>query len=306
MTNAMEIINNAYLEAGGKGEFKGYIMNDDGKTIKKFPTGIKDFLGVKNRKNIRIATRDIDVIVFEYRETENELLFEALIEHYIDILIKLSKRYRDKASSIKYRLNDNYGYDDDLIDEGITILHKCIYKYDNSKPNSSFTSYFLGEFRNHMIETCRKKYFPVVKVPAQIYKEHRKMIAHEDGVNLVGTDTGLAQRVGGCITDADETNNFEDKLSYFHEEELRYFEDEKTEEETLKGILRKYLTDDEIFLFCSLNGFYSEKIKGIDVAKIMNISTPAVSKKNKKIKAILANTPEIQELYKYYKDNNIF
>lgn len=144
MSLAMDIINKAYREAGGIGNFEGYMMTDDINGVLKFPTCIKDFLNIKNRKNIRIATRDIDHIVFEYRETENKLLYEALIEHYIDILIKLSKRYRDKASSIKYKLNENYGYDDDLLSEGFTILHKCIYKYDNSKPNSSFTSYFLG------------------------------------------------------------------------------------------------------------------------------------------------------------------
>lgn len=303
----MDIINKAYKEAGGIGEFEGYTMNDDNKKCIKFPNGIKDFLCIKNRKNIRIPTKDIDYIVFEYRETENKLLYEALIEHYIDILIKLSKRYRDKATTIKYRYNDNYGYDDDLLSEGFTILHKCIYKYDNSRPNSSFTSYFLGEFRNHMIETCRRKYFPVVKIPAQIYKEHRKKISSEETSHLLGTETGLVQRVGGCISDADESNNFEDKLFEIPENnEMRFYNDVQEEHDEIMKILNKYLTKEEIFIFCAINGFYMEKMKGIDVASKLNISTPAVSKKNKKIKNILANTPEIQKLYNYYKENNIF
>lgn len=143
MTPALKIINDAYHEAGGIGNY-GSILSSEDSAQKKLPTSIKDFMGVKNRKNIRMATKDIDIIVFEYRETENTILFEALIEHYIDILIKLNRRYRDKASAIKYKTNDSFGYDDDLLSEGVTVLHKCIYKYENDRPNSSFTSYFLG------------------------------------------------------------------------------------------------------------------------------------------------------------------
>ena len=158
-----------------------------------------------------------------------------------------------------------------------------------------------------MIETCRRKYFPVVKVPAQIYKEHRKLITAEATSHLLGTETGLAQRVGGCIRDSDELNNFEDKLLDIYEnDDIRYFNNAKEEYIEIMKILKKYLTDEEIFIFCSINGFYKDKMKGIDVAEQLGISTPAVSKKNKKIKNILSSAPEIQELYKYYKDNNIF
>lgn len=112
MTRAYEIINKAFNDAGGVGEYQMPIMLDTMKG-KEFPTTIKDLLGVKGRKNIRISTADLDIVVMEYRETKDELLYVALIEHYIDIVAKLSRRYQDKASAMKFKSNEHYGYDDD-------------------------------------------------------------------------------------------------------------------------------------------------------------------------------------------------
>lgn len=158
-----------------------------------------------------------------------------------------------------------------------------------------------------MIETCRRRYFNVVKIPAQIYKEHRKLIADKDNVNLTGTDTGLAQRVNGCISDSIESNNYDELVvEASHNDEIRYFQSAEEEKEKILQILNKYLSPEEVYIFTSINGFYCEKIRGIDVAEKLNISKPAVSKKNKRIKNILSEAPEIKELYKYYKENNIF
>lgn len=302
MSKAMDIINKAYHEAGGIGEYESHIMSTD----KEFPTSIKDFLGVKGRRNIRIATKDIDDIVFEYRKTENTLLFEALIEHYIDIIIKHSKKYINIPSGIKHKFQDSYDYDDDIINEGILVLHKCIYKYSNNYENPSFTSYFLGEYKNHIpTNMCLKNYFAVAKIPCSVYKNHRKQIRDNNSINLLGTETGLLQTTNSCITDSDENKDYEEFLCKFDDDPIKYYDDQEDQQKSIMNILNKYLTPEEDYIFRSTYGIYTEKIKGIDIASNLHLSCPGVSKKLKKIKEKLSKTKEIIDLLKFYQENHL-
>lgn len=302
MRKAMDIINEAYHKAGGVGEYETHTMSCD----KKLPTTIKDFLGVKGRKNIRIATKDIDIIVFEYRETKNPLLFEALIEHYIDILIKNSKRYINIPSGIKHKFEDSFEYDDDLLNEGIIVLNKCINQYNNNYENPSFTSYFLGEYKNHIpTNMCLKQYFPVAKIPCSIYKQHRKKIKDNNDPNLLGTETGLLQSSGGCITDSDENKDYEEFLEQREDNPIKYYDDYEDQKKSILTIFSNTLTEEEEYLFRASYGIFADKIKGVDLSKQLGISCPAVSKKLKKIKEKLSKSEEIIELLNFYKENHL-
>lgn len=303
MTPALKIINNAYHEAGGFGYYEYPIMPDNLKNKGSLPNSIKDLLGIKGRKNIRLKTRDIDVIVFEYRKTKNELLYIALIENYLDLLVKLHRTYRDKATGIKYKDNDNIYYDEDLLNEGFALLHKCLLRYKNDKPNSSFTSYFLGEYSNCMIETCRRVYFPVVKIPSAIYKQYRRQLHMK---NLSKNDeVGIAQKSNSCISDTCETSDYAELFSFEYEDNTKYYDSEDDAKNKITKILKKYLTEEEMFIFVNTTGLFCDKKKGCEVSKILGISEPAVSKKLKRAKSILRDCPEIQDLYNYYRDYNI-
>lgn len=303
MSKAMEIINKAYLVAGGIGEYEMPTIPEEFKN-KDCPTTIKDILGVRGRKNIRMATRDIDHIVFEYRVTENELLYVALIEHYVDIVIKITRKYQDKASSIRFKNHESYGYDDDLVNEAFVLLHKCIYKYENLGENSSFTSYFLGEVRNHLIETCRRRYFNVVKIPISTYKAYRKKLLEETDEHLIGTQIGLVQRSNACISESSESLDYE-FMSSIEEEQTKYYDDVEEAENTIINLLRDNLSEEDYFIFCSAFGLFCEKIKSVEIAEILGVSKPAISKRLKKIKKTLSTIPEIQSLHNYYTSNNI-
>lgn len=309
MSEAIKIINEAYHRTGGKGEYMGLLYTE--KTTS--PNGIRDMIGINGRKRIRIKTSNLDIIVFEYRETGNELLVEALIEHYLNIIIKMCKKYLNKASSIKYKRTGttgcSYVYDDDMLNESFIVLNKCIWNYRNNYERASFTSYFLGELRNHMIETCRRRYFNTVKIPIAVYKNFRRYILNVENADniLPANQLGMTQRVNQCISENIESIDYNEMDRFYEGSYSRFFDRLDDEKMGLLNILEKYLKNKEdVIIFCLVYGIFCEKEKSADIADSMGLSKPAISKRLKRIKRDLRNASEIQTMYKYYKDKNIF
>lgn len=194
-----------------------------------------------------------------------------------------------------------------LLNEGIIVLNKCIYKYRNNYENPSFTSYFLGEYKNHIpTNMCLKEYFTVAKIPCSIYKKHRKQIKDNNDPHLLGTETGLLQATNSCITDNDENKDYEEFLEQYEDDPIKYYDDYEDEKNSILKIFKNNLSPDEEYLFRAYYGIFMEKMKGTELSEQLNISCPAVSKKLKKIKEKLSKVPEVVNLFNFYKENHLF
>lgn len=152
---------------------------------------------------------------------------------------------------------------------------------------------------------CLKEYFQVAKIPCSVYKKHRKQIRENNDPNLLGTETGLLQSTGGCITDTDENKDYEEFLEQKDEDPIKYYDGYEDEKKSILTLFANLLTEEEEYLFRASYGIYMEKMKGVDLSKQLGISCPAVSKKLKKIKEKLSKSEEIIKLFKFYKENHL-
>lgn len=303
---AYNIINTAYRKTGAKDkEYSGLCMPDFNNSM---PTSLLSMLGITDRKFIRFTSKEVNQLVLFYRENEEELILTAIFENYINMIANVAKRYQDKASSIKrgsYN-GSSYSYDDDFLSEAMIILDKCLKKfviYDDERV-SSFGSFFIGELRNHLIETCRKQYFDVLKIPSTVYKEYRKTILNSDTV-IPQNELGMFQRTHACISECDETMNIIDES--FQEESGLYFSDDSVDTQThINTMLKSAIGDVKDYdIFCMAYGIGRDKLTGVKIAEIYGVSKPAISKRLKRVRDKLKKHKEIKDLYRYYKERNI-
>lgn len=153
---------------------------------------------------------------------------------------------------------------------------------------------------------CLKEYFPVAKIPCSVYKKHRKKIRENNDPSLLGTETGLLQNAGRCITDSDDNKDYEEFLEQYEDDPIRYYDDYTDQKTSILTIFANSLTEEEEYLFRASYGIFMEKKKGTELSKELNISCPAVSKKLKKIKEKLSKSEEVMNLFRFYKDNHLF
>lgn len=269
-----------------------------------YPRDLRGFLE-EDKVSIRFTTKELDVLVMDYQECHDQELFNIIFENYIDLTQKTCKKYQDKMHLNKIKTYSSFVYEDDLRQEALLILYKCLnrYKiYENKR--SSFSSYYIGELRNHCIETCRQKYFNVVKVPSTEYRSYRKAIK-DNATTKSQAELGMVQRTNACISDYNDATTMSES---FMEEEKKFtlFFDSLDANQNILNILHKYIPKKEnVMIFCMVYGIGCSTYKSSEIADYIKMSKPAISKRLKKMRETLATAPEVLDLLKYYKENKL-
>lgn len=280
LKEAYEIIDRNYHKKNGEGSYEG-IENTNNEFLdldyiirtKK----IRDFMKMPNA--------DIHHLVLTWQLTEDEKVATALFEHYLLLTKKLSLKYAWAYHNLQINRD---GMDTDLISEAYIMIDKCLRRFKLVE-GGTFTAYFCSELRNHYIETARKNYFSVAKMPSSIFRDMRKKIINNEQDDFAyfkrAFDTTSSK--DGDTVELDLISTVADPNAYNVEEELAK---DSVVQEIFK-LIRKKFDEREAIMFILYSGVYKPYTQK-KLAEMFEISPSAVGKKVNAVKAYLAQNPD--------------
>lgn len=274
------IINENFHKKNGEGDYEG---------IENISSEFLDIDCIIRTKKLRdfmkLSNADVHTLVLAWQQTNDELIATALFEHYLLLIKKLSLKYAWAYHNLQMHRDS---MDTDLISEAYLMLNKCMERFKLVE-GGTFTAYFCSELRNHYIETARKDYFSVAKMPSSIFRKMRKKIVNNEQDDFAyfkrAFDTTSSK--DGDTVELDLISTVADPNAYDVEEGLVR---DSVIQEIFKIIRRKF-DEREAIMFILYSGVYKPYTQK-KLAEMFEMSPSAVGKKVNAVKAYLAQNPD--------------
>ena len=273
---AIDILNHRHKVRGGEGNYEGisYNLIDDKINLNDF---MRVFKARKNMEFIKLAKKEVDIIVMAYQETNNKLLIEGLFEHFFAFIQSYSKKY----NYVSYSINEN---DSDFISIGFTVLDKCAKNYKLG----NFMIHLSNWLRFTFYEACRTQYYPVVKVSkadlAKVLRgetERIKAVTPMDGGSVILAD---------WIEESEELENYIiSKCDYTPKKVL--------------DAMRKVIGEENTLIFCLNEGIYTENGKRYsykEISKALGINTSSIARRKNASRTKLERSKFFKRMYQAY------
>lgn len=252
-------------------------------------------LGIEKNKDRRLTNKEVDRIVSYIQKYESEYLKSLLIFNFMGLFIYVCKKYIHILPYNSSDRNKIYVLTEDLVQDCILVLDKCIYRYE-VVDRGSFKAYMYGEVRNKIIDNMLKKYFEVVKVPVSVYRSFRKQTINSDDELEFKSNTEY-----GIPKKMDNDNIRQENLQKCDMGTNQMLSTIDRPMENLLGKIKGEINNDVNFIaFCLINGINCEKQKAIDVARTLGLEPSTLSHRMRNVREKLKHSRVVNEFKKYF------
>lgn len=249
-----------------------------------------------NLKFFNFNCWEINNLVYYWRETQDQIVFDSMFESYMIIYKKMLPRFLAVSNTIK---KDVYSYDLDLFQDFIFIFHKCLNDY-KCVDVPSFKSYAMNHMQFFLGEQIRTRYFSLLVIPQATVKKQRKKIKillkdsndiSEDDLefikehkneNYIFVKNELDESIATIEIENDVIDNMFDQ--------------------NIIDILNKLIEKDiikswHLDAFIKKYGIFGREYKQTEIAKIYKVSDSTISKVIKGVRETLFKNEYLQKAY---------
>jgi hypothetical protein len=280
---ANNILNERHLIRGGSGAYDGISYDITDKDV--LYNLVKLYKTRKKYEFIKLATKEIDIIIIAYQKTNDSLYVEAIFEHYFSYIMQFSKKYNYVAAGV------NTDDDSDFIAESFIIVEQCMTRYKLGY----FTPILRDWLRHSLSEACRKKYYDVIVMPKPILKQVR-----EGEIDKPVSTSGSSDEGGYYINTVVDSSL---------PSELILLEIIEEKDKKLWNKIVEIAGYNEAEALCYTRGILTEDGKVYsckELAAVCGVSTSTIVRRRQNAIDRLRNSEYFQERYAFYKERNIF
>jgi len=273
---AIDILNHRHHVRGGKGNYEGLSDNLVGDSNNLYDY-IKLFKTRKKMEFIKLAKKEVDILVMAYQQTNDSLIIEGLFEHFFTYIQTYSKKY----NYVSFGINENDG---DFMSIGFTVLDKCAKNYKLG----NFMVHLTNWLRFSFYEACRTQYYNVVKVSkselAKVLRgenERVKSVASIDGGSVILADW------------IDKSEEFEDYIVY---------RCDYTPKKVLDA-MKKIIGETNTLIFCLNEGVYTEnnvRYSYKEISNVLGINTSSIARRKNASRVKLERSKFFKRMYKAF------